>query len=693
MKFAWIAFVTVVIALSASRCCTAQTWEHYPGFRDPGVAGIAIGDYDGNGRPEAAITATSEAGRVIGLLGPDASGTYAMRNVVVLPFSAAGAIVPAPPEDGADRLAVIVGDYSPEGHQVAILGGIPLRMLRTVDVPVISQIDSILDVDGDGQAEIMAKDGGFGAAPRILDYASGAVEWIGPEGASILATAQLDDDAGLELVLGGFVEPGRIIDGLTHVEEWFYPVGFPNRVAAGRFPLGAPSGRGFATADDALVQLFRSQPWTPVSEFTVADTVTVIASLPLDGSGGDYIAVGTLDCRLDIHDPVTGARLFSLGDADDPSMAAVTSIATGDLAGDGGRTIVFNAGLGSSGKREVRVADLSSQATEFVQVDDQGPYSAVVRGDIGADGGDEIAYVTHYSSGEHEGQVLRVLAAGDGHVLRQRTLATSEGFSHLALAQLDADPPLEIVVVGGSYSEIAVLDGASLLDQWRLTSNALDYQHFNDLAMRDVNGDGFDDVLATAGDQLHAFNGRNGTRVWTPVVVGGMGAMRVAAFQLPSGRPGAIVAHGVELHVFDLATRTDLAQAMAASDILGLAAWNEEAECNAGVLEEYRLVVRRCSDLLETDTLPVPVGTTFFRPLDSSGNRFLMAARGYLMEVGRSGVVTTQSGLLGARVGEGNMGVVQSDGDGLRADIVIGSDVMVTRRQVLLDLVFGDGFD
>jgi len=698
------AMLSIVFALASwvPQVGMAQTWEHYPGLAEPGNAGILAGDYDGDGRSEVAVTGTFGYGALLAMLGADESGNYAVRGISTLPFGIYGIlghIVAAPQENGADRLAALVSDgNSNASTRMAVIGGVPARVLRTVEVPGSDTLVVIADVDGDGKYEIVSNNTLFHQT-FIIDYETGEVEWATPYAASAIGIAKLHDGAGFDLVLGG--SPGRIVDGATGAVEWSYPASFGAVFATGRL-FSDPSTRGFASTTNGLVQIFRSQPYSPVSEFSVTDLAGAIATVPSTSGSVDYIAVGTIYAgRVDMFDPTTGVRVQSFSDVNDRERPGVTSIALVHPAGTAGKQIVFNAGLGSSGKRQLRIMDMATHASKFVMDAEYGPYSAVARGDVPGNGSDQVVYVTTKSDRATDmldGQMLRVLDASNGRVLRERALPTSSGFSHVALTQVDNDPQLEIVLVSGDYSEIAVLDGLTLNDQWRLNTSALGSVHMSDLAMIDVDGDGIADVVTTGAGKLHAFNGKNGARFWQPLVVTGVGAMSAVTFQQTTGWPAVAVAQGKELHVVDLRSRTQLANVTNSKDVLGLSQWGVGTACKVGVLVEGELAVRRCADLGVEHVRSMPWITTFFRPLDPDAKRFIVAAMesvdGYqLYEIGPEGEKAPLSAPLGDSLGAGNSGVAVVAPDGRHVDVILGSDYMVTRKNIELDLLFADGFD
>ena len=682
---------------------TALGWEDYPGFYGPGHAGIQIGDFDGNGRLEAAVSGYTAQGysyggsQLLAVLGADASGVLGVRRITMLPAQLTGPLVPAPREGAADRLAAVAG--SGAASQMLVLGGVPLRILRTIEAPMLRKVTAIADVDADGRLEaigLTATSDWGDAYPVVLDYETGAVKWIGDGVATDVGVAQLDGDAALELILAG--TPGRIIDGASRAVEWTYPGGFGNRILVGRFGNGANAGFATTAQRSSYVQIFQGQPYSPVSEIAVGG-VDAAAVVQLGPGGADQIAIGGGQWgEITVYDPRTGQSLVSFPNPEH----SVSAVAAGDIDGDGRVEAVHGAGLNSSGTDVLRAVDLGTLAEDYLQNDEGGPHSAVARGDLQGGGSDQIAYLTFSSNSGFRGSNLYVLDAATGKRLRARA-DVLDSWSHevprIAIAQLDAEAPQEIIVASAYlyYGAVAVLDGTTLDDRWRVGGHGsvFDEATVRALGVIDANGDGVADVVAaTSAARVVVLDGRDGTVVWQSVTLAGNTPPSIAVFHGSTGTPRVAVARGAALYVFDLSSRLLVASTKTADAISGLWQWGEGAACRLAALDEAGVVgLHRCDTLASEGERLMPEGTVFVRPLDAHGNRFMAASGAYLYEVAADGTTLPMSAALGDQLGAENQGVLRIEPDGQHFDLVIGSDYMVTRIRTGLDALFASGFE
>lgn len=684
-------------------------WEYYPGLAAPGVNGIVVGDFDGNGKPEAVVTDDTRydnwdtGSRLLTLLAADSAGRLDIRGVVMLPVdSIERPIVWGRPGLG-DRLVVSARTGSSIG-QILVMGGVPLQVLRTIDIPTVQRVVAVADVDADGQPEIVALTGSSFWSPlypTILDYATGSVKWMSSEPASDVVVGQFDGDAALELVLAS--TPGRVIDGATHAVEWSYAGGFGERLLIGRF--GNDDKLGFATVANSRdrVQVFRSQPYSPVSEIkaNIPSGVGSMATVRMTPSGADQIAIGNASWQklVTIFDPRSGAELLSVDGQQ--SYFEVNAIAASDLDGDGRSELV----IGSREISALRVVDLGTLQDDYVKKGAYGSYSAVARGDLQGNGGDQVA-VLYRSGGSYDrGANVFVLDSGSGSLLRSRegifTSYSSSGV-RIAIGQLDTDAQKEIVLVGAEYNDgmVVAIDGNTLEEQWRVNkcSGSISPVGSNSptgLALIDVNGDGKDDVVVTTYDgRIVVLNGINGGVLWQSITLSGATAASLATFRAPGGAPRAVVGRGAALYVFDLASHLLVTSMSTSASVIGVWQWGNGDACRIAALDAASVAtLYRCDTLAVAGQQLLPQGTEFMRPLDAQGSRFIGAADAYLYEVTPDGTAIPTKGPIGRQLGSGNQGDVRVEPDGQHFDVTIGSDYMVTRIRVGRDAIFANGFD
>lgn len=691
--------MAALFLLSAVRA-TAVEWESYPGFTETGHADIVVGDFNGDSMLETAVSGHSAPNfpypttHLIALLG-NRSGHLGVESITTLPGQTIGKMVVAPEGGTGDRLAVVTDQGDGLGQHLVVLGGTPLRVLRTTSIADVESFVAIADVDADGDLEIVATTPKYyNRFVTILDYQTGIPEWTDPVGgATDGAVTQLDGDPALELILAG--DPGRIIDGATRNTDWVYPGGFNGKVLAGRFS-NEPSAETFAVITNSLVQVFRSEPFSPIWEFEAFNNGTVAIANPT-ADGLDQIAAASAG-QFRIYDPRDGHVTFEMDNV------WPTAMAFDDVDADGHTEIVF-AGISYIETDRLKVVDLTTMTTEFERPDEIGPFSALVRGDIDGNGPEQVAYIGAGMDLNHIGWQLHVVDAANGEPLRTRADVFADPWadsrtSDIALAQLDTDPQREIVVSGTNqyYGEIAVLDGTTLADQWRVGGfgSPLQGEVAPTIDLVDQNGDGVQDIIAATSEaRVLVLDGRNGDVLWQSVALNGSSSPHVASILVDVEIPHVLLTLDNGIYLFDLATGLLDQTEKVASDIVGLWQWGNDAGCRFATLDESSIVtVHRCAGLEKIGAYPVPENTTFFRPIYDGAPRFLVASGSRLYVSEADGSTIPVSRELGQQLGMGNNGVLQQGSDADHFDLVIGSDYMVTRLSIsTTDVVFTDGFE
>ncbi len=671
----------------------AVDWIHYPALWQAGSHGIVIGDFNGDGLREAAVSGVARSddpprdSALIGVLATDAAGLLSIRDVLMVPQRLRGAILAGPRAGAADRLVAAVTDD--ETVSIVVVGDVPLRVLRTIPAPLVQSLQAVADIDGDGEQEIVALAGYYSSQPylAVIDYETGELEWSGTETITGVVAAQLDADPAMELVLEGL--PGRVIDGATHALEWTWPAGFNGKLVAGHFDAD-PSVAGFAVAD-MQVQVFRSQPFSPTHEF-YADGATTITRVSWEGR--DQIAFGSSEENgIVIRDPRSGAILLGV---ENPRESAA-ALAFGDIDSDGRTELLHGETYPDPGS--LRVVDLGTMNEDFLARGEAGPYAAVVRGDISGGGQSEVAYLTTGSSAGSSSSVLRVLDAASGSVSRERIRVfypyepVQPG---IAAAQFDGDAQLEIVIAGSRefHGEVAVLDGLSLEDQWRRGGYDGPFQvnWLVALALVEANGDGVPDiVVATRLGQIVLLDGSSGTELWRSVTLGDS-PVGLAAFRDEADTPLVAVASGRGLYVFDLSSRLLRAGVKSKAPLSVLSQWGSGLGCMLATVDvDSAATFFTCDSLEVIGMRPLPEGTVFLRPADVAGEHLFVAAAGYIHDVAPDGSSERLSEFLGTSLGNDNQGSLAIDGQ--HVDFVIGSEYMITHFRAAPDALFTAGFE
>ena len=452
--------------------------------------------------------------------------------------------------NGPQLISVSGNGWQGQGSTVRIFAGWPLSMVTTYDIPAGLAGSAVGDLNGDGQAEMVALVGQQTQAFRLSD---GVLLWTLPNSATNIVLANLDADPALEIVLAGTI--GLVFDGVTRTQEWSYPDGFGSYLAAGNVNSGTP---GFVGANDwGYFTIFRGAPWSPVWDFNVFD-IDAVAVANLDGVGADEIIEGDGQWgSVKIIDSQTRTLRNSIPNGG-YGIAAVGSIRT---AASQGRDVVF-APSGTSGtdaRLSLRVAQPANGQTLFELNSEPGGIGATSIGDIDADGQVELIV----ANGSSQPGRIRIVDRDSGveeWVSPQNAGNANSPFyiapKFLFQTQLDADPAQELVVVGTSTYDgrIVVLDGQSREVQLQIgdysTSHPLGSREIVGAALLDYNSDGFKDIALITqptstgenGIRVHVFSLRTGLPLWESIRMGQGFATARGIFVQPSDGQDLLVA-------------------------------------------------------------------------------------------------------------------------------------------------------
>lgn len=690
----------VAATICMSSFAASVRWQDIPGLQGPGHAGIHPGDFDGDGAPEAAVSAFARPG--FGSSGSDLLTVFSIRSdggrvrqATVFPGERfVGPLRPAPGQGAADRLVAVLGESasaSTASSRIVFLGGVPLGILRSIPAPGLVSITDVADIDGDGALEILgltATSSWSDRFPVVLDHATGHVEWTGSSPGRDVRAVQLDADAPLELVLAA--APGRILDGASHAVEWTWPAGFGEQILIGRFADATTSTFATLSMWGGIVQIFRGQPFTPIREVSVGQ---VGAASVVRLGGADQIGIGDGQWgSVSVLDPRNGSILFTTQNP----QHGVSSLAGGDLDGDGRVELIYGSGLTSSGADILRVVDTGTGLDDFYQVDEVGPHVAVARGKVSGTTVDEVAYLTTASRSGYDGPNLHILDAETGRRLRSReniVMAWGDIGPLLAMAQLDGDPQLELVVAT-SYlytPRLLVIDGATLADEWSVDFDNDDY--ITSLETMDVTGDEIEEVIVTYGTGLSRVIGSaTGPPIWQSVTIPGTLEPLSTAFRSSNGAPYVLVARDRGVYLFDIKTGFASAVTKLPVATVALTRWGDGSHCEIGLLgEDDVLRSLRCFDLVVESARPLPAETSFVRAVDGTGERFVVASGGRL-HLSSGNTTSVVSEWLGDELGYRNLGIVTSEPAG-SIDVIVGAQHMIARLSLPDDPIFTDGFD
>jgi outer membrane protein assembly factor BamB len=226
-----------------------------------------------------------------------------------------------------------------------------------------------------------------------------------------------------------------------------------------------------------------------------------------------------LDNETVVESPMRTARMLAWSQAGEPRVIAV---------GMDGVAREYT-GLPLRERRTFSIADAA--------------LSAAI-GDVDADGNDELVVVSHTG--------VRTYALASGHLLRSLAVSGNES---VALAQLDADPALEIILGGGSPG--LVVDGAT---------HATDWQHAESfgylLAAGRFGADSVDQwVGAQAPPRFTLFGSTPWAALWSKTMGASIDAVGAATLDA-DGRHSLLIADSDwgSLHIFDGITQQERLQ-------------------------------------------------------------------------------------------------------------------------------------
>ena len=675
-------------------------WQHLPGVTNAGFQGIVTGDLDGDGRDEAVFSALlSNETSALGVIGRDGS-ELALEQMLAVDGTLAAPIIIGRSGNSARILALVQRGYYYE-HALIEYGGRPLRELRSLPMAIWTQPLAIADLDADGDLDVLARQSDYyyyDATLTILDYATGTTLWTDTTASAGGIAAQLDSDAALELVVPG--SPGRVLDGATRLQEWSYPAGFHPMLFAGEFDGGAATRELVAMAEySGPVTLFRTSPYSPLREMQIENFDSgFAASDDIDGDGRDELLVPGYGSEGFIaYTPSTGIRRTFPHEGFYPTRGAAA-----DLDGTSAAELVLASEQSYFDIPDaVRVLDTSSGLLRLSIAQASGPYAALALGDIDANGTNEVLHSV-VQADELYGH-YRSMCALDALSGERLSCLSRQGYYNYetltaapVFGRFNTSAGADIVVLRGAL--VTAYDGATFEEQWARSDIASDYQPMIAGAKMRFDADNIDDVVLLGGNgQLHVLDGRTGATLWQSVTLGsgGSGEMTLTVVNVDGDDAIEIlVTTGNALYAFDSQTRLLDWSLSPELNIGRLVTWGSAAACRLGLYEvDGTFRTYRCNDRsIVGDDRTFPVNANMLRVLDPAGRHFVAASAGSLLTVAQDDSVREWASGLGSRLGHDNAGVVIPMG-GSRYDVVVGSDAMVARIGIHLDLVFSDAFE
>jgi hypothetical protein len=676
-------------------------WSYYPGYFLPGQNGIVAADLDADGRDEAVISGSAQGGfqsssqLFLAILEAAESGfrTVSLTNLDDPEFFLGTIQVLPGPSGAPDQIVASVHRTDTQETDLVTWSGKPLRVVTRVRAPSEFQLMQVADIDADGVVEALGLVGNFNALQAVvLSLPTGAVEWSDTLSSSFVAAGQLDNDAALEIVIGGS-GPGRILDGASRTLQWSYPDGFRGYPVFGNF-RGSANDREFAVVEPwGVTRVFVSTPiFSPVFEIATGETSRPVV-VDIDANGVDDLGIGEGQWgNVSVYSTVSGLMLRTWSNPEH----GVSALAFGEMDATPGLEVVYGAGLSSSGEDIVRVLDTNNGEQRYLREDEGGPHSSGLLIDIEGNGSEEFMFATSQSRSGYSGSNLRVLNAVTGVELNNRMSVLDPWGSEYGVTmralQMDSDPGLEIAVASGrTYDgEIAVIDGLTLLDQWRVQPQG--FRYIDSIELLRFNEDGVDDIVAAGSGRVVILDGVSGAELFRSISFQGSGLNQIAVGQTDSDpQLEIILSVGTNAYIIDPLRGLIEGYLTSISDMHGLRVEMAGGECLVVVTLNDRLERRRCNDgaldsqrLFGLDALWAGIPVDSFGPLVLSDGKYLHRLQG--------STLSARSAVLGQGMGARNRGVARMDGDNIV--VWVGGAQAVHRVTLPMETeLFADGFE
>jgi len=696
--------VLAIVFASVAAADVSPLWSYYPGYSIPGQNGIVVANIDGDGLSEAVITGSAFGGysspnkmhlatlESIGGVFQTTNMTYLASNEY---FSGSIRVVRSP-VGIPDRIIGITQKNSMVSQLALVTwSGKPLREVSRVNIPSTFKLTQIADVDGDGDSEALGclcTNNGAGS-PMLLDLDTGNPEWTGPQSVIDVGAGQLDADSALEIVVSSANNgPGLILDGATKIQQWSYPDGFRGRLIFGNFRDDSAS-REFAVVQYwGVTRVFASTPsFSPVLELNTGEAQAVEVS-DIDSDGYDDIVIGEGQWgAVRAYSTNAGLVLHTWPHSND----GISAMALGELDAIPGLEIVYGSGLTSSGKDSLHVLDSVSGIERYLRYDEIGPHSSVLLVDTDGDGIEELVFATLASNSGYDGSNLRVLNSANGIELRSRMSVMGQWGSSIGVAlkpiDIDGDAAMEIIVALGNLGDgqIAVLDGVTLQDRWRVDIPSLSY--IQALELIRFNADAIDDIVAVGGGRVVILDGKNGVELYRSVYFHTTTPMTVAVGQADADAQLEIaLSTGTNVYIID-PTLGLFQSFFPNANVLGLSFENTARSCNIVAIHSKNLDRLDCATGAMTSQRDFGLTARWVGiPTNSYGALVLSDGQRLYRAEGQDASARTVE--LGDDVGARNRGTIKIQGDAL--DVWVGSVQAVSRvRMPVSGSLFADGFE
>jgi predicted NUDIX family NTP pyrophosphohydrolase len=455
---------------------------------------VAVGDFNGDGKPDLAVANSGSPSSVSVLLGNGDGSFQAARN-----FDA-----------GIHPLSVAVGDFNGDGKpDLAVANGYYVSVLlgngdgsfqAAQDFGAGSGPASVAvgDFNGDGTPDLAVANAGSNTVSVLLGNGDGSFQAAQDFGAGShpvsVAVGDFNGDGTPDLAVANNIYPFGTVsvllgngDGSFQAAQNFGAGSSPYSVAVGDF-------NGDGTSDLAVAN--NIYPYGTVSvllgngdgSFQAAQNFGAGRS-PWSVAVGDFNGDGTPDLAVANHDYVSGKVSVLLGNGDGSFQAAQdfgvgsypVSVAVGDFNGDGTPDLA----VANESSKDVSVLLSNGDGSfEVAQnfVAGRSPYSVAV-GDFNGDGKPDLAVAG--------GSVSVLLGNGDGTFQAALDVDFGRGGVSVVVGDFNADGNLDLAVAGGGNVSVLLGNGDG---SFQAAQNFRAGNSPVSVAVGDFNGDGKPDL-------------------------------------------------------------------------------------------------------------------------------------------------------------------------------------------------------
>ena len=496
----------------------------YPTGPNPNA--VAVGDLNSDGWPDLAVTNSniSLGGDTISVLTNRGDGTFAAKVDYAGGSGPAGVAIGD--IDGDSRPDLVVANSGQVGYGEAVsvlrnLGGATFTTRTEYPAGAGPSSVAMADLDGDGDLDLAVANSGNnsrGNSVSILenlgdgtlnvrvDYATGGYP-------TSVAVGDLDDDGHIDLAVVNSNQTIRILrnvgDGSFVADGDFATGANPRCVAIGDLDGDGKPDLAVANYDADTISVLRNlrdHSFAPHVDYTAGSVPTAIAIGDLNGDGNTDLAVvnqfGNSISVLRNLGNGTVATKVDYASGDRP-----VSIVIGDLNGDGKPELaVANSGNNARGNSVSVLRNLGNGtfATKVDYATAQRPVSIAI-GDLNGDDRPDLATANNGFSGSGR-SVSVLLNAGNGTFAPKVEALTADGPYAIAIGDLDGDGRLDVATANAGSNSVSVLRNVGK-GQFTPSRNYSTGATPSWIALADLDGDCFLDIAVSNGGYYPAFRG------------------------------------------------------------------------------------------------------------------------------------------------------------------------------------------